>query len=276
MMLIRIATIIGLAACIQTALSAESFKALKRIQKVQNIVASTKETYANFLELCQEIHVANGLKNLKLLSHREKIALFMELVPVINSKKVLDFVDLAKDIKKIAKTAKKAAKFNLVDEKVYLEQAANCIKMFEVLARKYSGSYKFMYQAAKLHCATSKELPLFKDELEIAPAKTVALAHKKNKKAQFPILDYVHQLDHDLARLYKIQKRSLKVGVREYVKTATIQGELLQNQIIKTSDYAIESRMRELACPAKKHTGLKVLGGLYCVGVAISILRAIF
>ena len=156
---------------------------------------------------------------------------------------------------------------------MYLDLALKNIQLFTAFARTYSGSYKFMYEAAKMKCVASKQLPLFKNDLEIAPAKTVALEHQKNRISKFPILKYVHQLDHDLACLYKIQKRSLKVGVREYVKHATIQGELLQNAIIKTPDYAIESRMRDLA--TKKHTGLKVLGGLYCVGLAFSILKII-
>lgn len=276
MILIRIATIIGLAACVQTALSAEVFKQRKKTARVQSVYEETKKTYGAFLELCQQPHVINGLNNLKALSRREHIALFMELVPVVNSVKALDFIDLAKDAKRIAKAAKQAEELHLFDQQVYLEFAAKYLKLFTAFSRKYSGSYKFMYQAAKLHCAASKELLLFKDELEIAPAKTIALAHQKNRKAKFPIVDYVYQLDHDLARLYKIQKRSLKVGVREYLKNATIQGELLQNEIIKTSDYAIERRMQELAHPRKKHTGLKVLGGLYCVGLAISFLSAIF
>ena len=269
MLIIRIAAIIGLAAFIQTALSAETSKQAKKAERIQSLVVSTQEIYGAFLELCQQPHVINGLLYTKDLSRREQIALFMEIVPAVNCVKAKDFVDLAKDAKKIAKAAKQAEKLHLVDQQAYLESAVNHLKLFAVFARKYSGSYKFMYQAAKLNCVASKELPLFKDELEIAPAKTVALAHQKNRKAKFPILDYVHQLDHDLARLYKIQKRGLKTGVREYVKNATIQGELLQNKIIKTSDYAMESRMRDLT--TKKHTGLKILGGLWIANLASGI-----
>ena len=262
MIFIRIAAIALLAACIQTALSAESTKKSKKVEQIQTVVYHVNQRYAAFLELCEQPHVKNGLSNLSALSKREKVVLFMELFPVVNNNQALDFIDIAQDIKKIKKAVKKAEKLQLSEQQVYLQRAADYIKLFETFARKYAGSYKFMYAAAKMSIIARQELPLFKDELEVAPAKTIALAHQKNHKAKFPILDYVYQLDHDLARLYKIQKRSLKDGVRQYVKNATIQGELLQNEIIKTSDYAMESRMRELAHPGKPHTGLKVIGGV--------------
>lgn len=275
MIFIRIAAIALLAACIQTALSAESTKKSKKVEQIQTVVYHVNQRYTAFLELCDQAHVKNGLSNLSALSKREKVVLLMELFPAVNAYQALDFVDLAQDAKNIKKAAQQAKKLKLSEQQMYLEKAAEYIKLFENFVRKYAGSYKFMYAAAKMSIIARQELPLFKDELEIAPAKTVALAHQKNYKAKFPILDYVHQLDHDLARLYKIQKRSLKDGVRQYVKNATIQGELLQNEIIKTSDYAMESRMRDLAHPGKPHTGLKVIGGIYVTFLAIGLFRAL-
>lgn len=267
MMFIRITAIVLLAAFIQTALSAESLKQFKKTERVQNQVEQVTAKYSAFLELCQQDHVKNGLMNPKDLLPRQKEVLFMELFPAVNSIQALDFVDILKDIKKIAKAAHKAGKLQLIDQQAYLYKASTNLKLYYAFARNFSGSYRFMYEAAKLNCAASKALPLFADKLEVAPAKTIALAHKTNRKAKFPILDYVHQLDHGLAHLYKMQKRSLKVGVREYVKNATIQGELLQNEIIKTSDYAIEKRMHDLT--KKPHTGLKVLGGLSAVFASV-------
>ena len=275
MIFIRIAAIALLAACIQTALSAESAKGLKKSQRIENVVTQVTAKYSAFLELCQQDHVKNGLMNPKDLLPRQKEVLFMELFPVVNSTQALDFVDILKDIKKISKAAHKAGKLHLVDQQAYLYKASMNLKLYYAFARKFSGTYRFMYEAAKLNCAVSKELPLFANDLEVAPAKTIALAHTTNRKAKFPILDYVHQLDLDLARLYKMQKRSLKDGVREYAKNVIIQGELLQNEIIKTSDYAIERRMHELAHPVKSYEVLKVFGGIYLASIAATLLSSI-
>ncbi len=273
MILIRVVAIIGLAAFIQTALSAES---LKDFQKVQQVVELVNTKYSAFLELCENVHVSNGLNNPKALSSREKIALFMELFSVVNGVQALDFVDIVQDIKQVSKALHKAVKLELADQKEILGKALKNLKLYNKFARLYSGSYRFMYIAARIGIAAHKELPLFKDELEIAPAKTVALAHQKNIKERFPILSYVKQLDKDLARLYKIQRRALKDSVREYVKHATVQGEILQNEIVKTSDYAIESRMHDLEHPRNAHPVLTVLGAIVVVQFVISLVFGFF
>ena|GEM_PF-2643535 len=244
MILIRIAAILGLGLLIEAALSAQPTKSMEKIDQVTLYVSAN---YAEFMELCEQEHIRNGLANPKVLLKHQQEILFMQTFQAVNAHQAADLKDIINDAKKFHKAAYLAKKANLIEKYNSMNALAINLERFYAFARMFRVSYRMMHKAIKLKHMISADLEIFKNAETQAPAKIVALNHQARKKSPYPIIGYVETLDAQINSLYKLQRRpSLKESVYLYMKDATIQAELLQNELIKSVDYAIEHRMYAL------------------------------